>query len=166
MTKYRDLAARLRSRIGPEFAVGDRLPVISRLQAEYDIRGLNTVREALRVLADEGLVRIEHGRGSFVAALPEPRSPVEELRPDVVVISGISREDRQVLTARADSRGESLNAYLLGLITRHAAEPTVSEVLDRAARRTERADRTSLEALEAERHERDRTAGERAGTPS
>jgi propanediol dehydratase small subunit len=43
---------------------------------------------------------------------------------------------------------------LLDLIAREVARPTVAEVLERAARRTERSDVSSLRILEAARAER------------
>lgn len=62
---------------------------------------------------------------------------------------------RRVLKARAAARGESLNAYLLDMIDRDVACPTVAEVLDRAARRADRATASAVDALEQARAERD-----------
>lgn len=62
---------------------------------------------------------------------------------------------RRALKARAAARGESLNAYLLDLIEREVARPTVAEVLGRAARRAERADASAVEVLEEVRGERE-----------
>lgn len=72
MAKYREIAADLRDRrLGTDFSLGDRLPGISELQTEYGGVALNTVRAALNILAEEKLVRIDHGVGTFVIALPE-----------------------------------------------------------------------------------------------
>ncbi|MGL5929598.1 MAG: FitA-like ribbon-helix-helix domain-containing protein, partial [Dermatophilaceae bacterium] len=54
-------------------------------------------------------------------------------------IRGVPDEARRGLRARAAARGQSLNAYLLDLLDREIARPTVAEVLQRAAGRTERA---------------------------
>jgi GntR family transcriptional repressor for pyruvate dehydrogenase complex len=55
---------------------GDGLPSVEQLAAAHSV-GVSSVREALRVLGAIGVVRIEHGRGSFVAE-PPPSPP--ELR--------------------------------------------------------------------------------------
>lgn len=49
---------------------GQRLPSIPRLAHEFGV-STGSVREAARVLASRGLLRIEHGRGVFVAATPD-----------------------------------------------------------------------------------------------
>lgn len=48
-------------------APGERLPGEQALAARFDVNR-HTVRQALRNLADRGLVRVEHGVGSFVGA--------------------------------------------------------------------------------------------------
>jgi plasmid stability protein len=77
-------------------------------------------------------------------------------------IRNVPDEDRNALKARAAARGESLNTYLLGLLQRDAARPTVQEVLDRAARRAERARESAVAALDQERESREggRSAGQ------
>ena len=70
-------------------------------------------------------------------------------------IRNVPDEARRALKARAAARGESLNTYLLGLIERDVARPTVREVLDRAARRADRASASAVEVLDAAREERD-----------
>src|SRR5699024_3592253 len=44
---------------------GDRLPTLQVLAKNFDV-SISTIREALRVLQDQGLVSIEQGRGIFV----------------------------------------------------------------------------------------------------
>jgi antitoxin FitA len=70
-------------------------------------------------------------------------------------IRDVAEETRRALKARAAARGESLNRYLLDLIERDVARPTVADVLDRAARRAERATGSALDALEDARDERE-----------
>lgn len=70
-------------------------------------------------------------------------------------IRNVPDEERRALKARAAARGESLNAYLLDLISREVARPTVDEVLDRAARRAERAETSTVDVLNTARSERD-----------
>ncbi|MGI8651928.1 MAG: FitA-like ribbon-helix-helix domain-containing protein [Geodermatophilaceae bacterium] len=75
--------------------------------------------------------------------------------PSLLQIRNVPEEARRALKARAAARGESLNSYLLELIARDVARPTVADVLQRAARRTERADTSALEFVAAARAERD-----------
>lgn len=66
-TIYLDLRRRLAS---GEWGVGDPLPAIAELMDQYATPSLNTVRSAQKLLAEEGLVRSEQGRGVFVLAIP------------------------------------------------------------------------------------------------
>lgn len=70
-------------------------------------------------------------------------------------IRNVPDASRRVLKTRAAAQGRSLNAYLLDLIDREVARPTVSEVLERAAGRGERATASALDAIAASRTERD-----------
>ncbi|MGH3978385.1 MAG: FitA-like ribbon-helix-helix domain-containing protein [Pseudonocardiaceae bacterium] len=63
-------------------------------------------------------------------------------------IRNVPDDARRALKARAAARGESLNTYLLDLIEREVARPTVEEVLDRAARRAGRAGASAVDVLE------------------
>jgi hypothetical protein len=62
---------------------------------------------------------------------------------------------RRALEARAASRGESLNRYLLRLVEQDVARPTVAEVLDRAARRAEHATSSAVGVIDEARGERE-----------
>lgn len=77
-------------------------------------------------------------------------------------IRNVPDEARRALKARAAARGESLNAYLLELLSREVARPTIGEVLERAARRAERAETSAVEALHAARSERDEQLRQRS----
>jgi GntR family transcriptional repressor for pyruvate dehydrogenase complex len=50
-----------------EWVVGQRLPSITQLAQTLGV-GTGSVREAVKVLASLGIIRIEHGRGMFVAS--------------------------------------------------------------------------------------------------
>lgn len=66
----RRIAQELRREIvAGELAPGKKLPSERQLAAQYGI-ARNTAREAVRILADEGLVTSEHGRGVFVREKP------------------------------------------------------------------------------------------------
>lgn len=79
-------------------------------------------------------------------------------------IRNVPDEARRALTARAAARGESLNAYLLNLLDREVARPTVAEVLERAARRSERATASAVDALDEARAQREQHRPERRST--
>lgn len=70
-------------------------------------------------------------------------------------IRNVPDEARRTLKARAAARGESLNTYLLNLLHQEVARPTAAEVLDRAARRSERTTASALEVLDDARSQRD-----------
>lgn len=70
-------------------------------------------------------------------------------------IRNVPDEARRALKARAAARGESLNSYLLDLIQREVRRPSVEEVLERAARRAERATGSALDVVEEARHARE-----------
>ncbi|MDQ3474888.1 MAG: hypothetical protein M3492_00705 [Actinomycetota bacterium] len=70
-------------------------------------------------------------------------------------IRNVPDDARRALKARAAARGESLNAYLLDLIERDVARPTVEEVLARAARRAGGARASAVDVLDAARRERE-----------
>jgi plasmid stability protein len=73
-------------------------------------------------------------------------------------IREVPDEARRALKSRAAALGKSLNAYLLELIDREVARPTVDEVLTRAAARTERATASALQVIDATRAEREMPA--------
>jgi GntR family transcriptional regulator len=69
-TASRQLAARLRALIeAGDLAPGDKLPSERALAAQHDL-ARNTAREAIRQLAESGLVTAQHGRGVFVRGKP------------------------------------------------------------------------------------------------
>jgi DNA-binding GntR family transcriptional regulator len=63
---YLQLAALLREQIrSGELAPRSRVPSLTDLAAEHGVADM-TVRKALRVLIDEGLIETRPGRGTFV----------------------------------------------------------------------------------------------------
>lgn len=70
-------------------------------------------------------------------------------------IRDVPDEARRALKAKAAARGQSLNSYLLDLIERDAARPTVVEVLARAHERSERASVSATEPVRSGRQERE-----------
>lgn len=68
---YAQLASVLRSRVlSGEWATGEPIPSIDDLCTSYGL-GRITVRQALQILADEGLVSSQRGRRTFVTYTPE-----------------------------------------------------------------------------------------------
>lgn len=74
-------------------------------------------------------------------------------------IRNVPEETRRALKARAAASGRSLNAYLLDLLRREVARPSVGEVLERAAGRAEHSTASALGVLQAARDERQREIG-------
>ncbi len=73
--KYADVAKDLRRRMAspdPEWEVGSQIPTLSELQDHYRIGGSQTIRSALGILVEEGLIETRQGRGAFVVRIPEP----------------------------------------------------------------------------------------------
>lgn len=62
-TLTHELTARI---VSGEYAPGERLPTEAQLQERWGV-SRSVVREAMKVLASQGLVRIEQGRGTFVS---------------------------------------------------------------------------------------------------
>jgi GntR family transcriptional regulator len=75
---YRQIADHLRAAISKgRLREGDQLPSEVALMNHYGVARM-TIRNALRVLQDEGLITAEHGRGVYVRAKP----PVRRLASD------------------------------------------------------------------------------------
>ena len=80
--KYELLAGLLRSRL-PEFeSRGGRLPTEAQLMQAYSM-SRQTVRHALRILAEEGLIESRQGSGSYVMEFdryePAPANVMEKV---------------------------------------------------------------------------------------
>ena len=77
LTQYERLAGMLRDRIASgTYARGDKLPSEMELMDDSGL-SRSTVRHALKVLVDEGLVRTERTAGRYVT---EDRALIEQLR--------------------------------------------------------------------------------------
>lgn len=75
MYVYEQLAAHLAARIrAGEFPPGSRLPGEIALKDEYVV-SLSTVRSAMRVLREQGLVQTRAVKGTFVADELPPEQP-------------------------------------------------------------------------------------------
>ena len=68
---YQGVLDTLRERIrSEEWSPGQRVPTVAELSKEFGV-GHSSMREALRILGNEQLLRIEQGRGIFVADGPK-----------------------------------------------------------------------------------------------
>ncbi|GAA4828266.1 hypothetical protein GCM10025787_03240 [Saccharopolyspora rosea] len=111
----RHLADQLRDAIDRgEHEPGEQLPSYRDLAAKYGL-ALNTVRDAVRLLSQQGLVVVQQGRGAFVAERTE--EPLDE----TVRAARAELEDvRKRLRATTDELS--------------AVERRLSDVVDRIAR--------------------------------
>jgi GntR family transcriptional regulator len=57
---------------------GDQLPTETALAAEFDV-GRTTIREALKLLEQDGVIDVRHGLGRFVSAIPTLERPITRL---------------------------------------------------------------------------------------
>jgi GntR family transcriptional repressor for pyruvate dehydrogenase complex len=65
---YSLVAEAIKARIAAgDWSVGQRLPSISQLAKEFGA-GVGSIREAVKALASQGIIRIDHGRGMFVVS--------------------------------------------------------------------------------------------------
>jgi GntR family transcriptional regulator len=72
---YEQVAGHLAARIrAGELAAGTRLPPEPELAGQYGV-AYHTVRGAIRLLREQGLVVTMHGRGNYVAAQPGAPPP-------------------------------------------------------------------------------------------
>ena len=68
--RYAQLADVLRGRIARgQWRTGDQLPTLDELTQEFDVARV-TVRQAIELLAREGLLSAQQGRGTFVTGVP------------------------------------------------------------------------------------------------
>ncbi|WP_255954601.1 GntR family transcriptional regulator [Streptomyces odontomachi] len=69
---YERIADQIRASIrAGQLRPGDRLPAETKLAEQYK-RSVPTIRDALRLLRDEGLIEKQHGRGNFVRRARTP----------------------------------------------------------------------------------------------
>jgi plasmid stability protein len=73
----------------------------------------------------------------------------------LVQIRNVPEQTRRRLKQRAAARGESLNTYLLRVLAAEVERPTVADVLDRAASRSERATVSAIDIVRRERSQRE-----------
>ncbi len=106
-----------------EWLPGQRLPSITELGARYAV-GTGSVREAIRTLESRGILRMEHGRGTFVSSVENTR----ELSFDLLATDSILAlcEARRVLepelAALACDRGSDTEVAEIARLAREMEE--------------------------------------------
>ncbi|MCC6472134.1 MAG: GntR family transcriptional regulator [Burkholderiales bacterium] len=97
MPRYAQLADLLRSRITRGvWDPGARLPSLDALTEEFDVARV-TARQAIDLLAREGLVSAEQGRGTFVTARPGSERSIR-LETSLRTLAEVYRDDKPQLT--------------------------------------------------------------------
>lgn len=95
--RYAQLADLLRGRIERGlWTPGARLPSLEQLMEEFDLARV-TVRQAVELLAREGLVSPQQGRGTFVTARP-PRPRALKMQTTLRELAQVYRHDKPKLT--------------------------------------------------------------------
>lgn len=97
LPRYAQLAELLRQRIARGvWAQGQKLPSLDALTREFDVARV-TVRQAVELLARDGLVSPQQGRGTFVTALPA-RERWLRLETSLRDLADVYRDDKPKLT--------------------------------------------------------------------
>ncbi len=95
--RYARLAQLLHQRIDKGvWKPGDHLPALPELMAEFDVARV-TARQAVALLAREGLVSVSRGRGTVVQSRPEQHAPLV-LHTSLAAMAEAYRNDRPTLT--------------------------------------------------------------------
>lgn len=132
---YEDVANRIRERIRTEqWRTGERLPPEAELAQKFDV-SRSTVREAVRCLQIEGLLRSKAGSGTFVA----DNAPVILQTRELAAIMG----DREHLSDLVQAR-YILEPQMAALAAEQAAEGEKRHLCDLVDRMAEQKGRFSL----------------------
>lgn len=119
-TVYEEIKRRIRSGMWPP---GTQLPPLDRLSAELNV-GISSVREAVRILGKQNILRIEQGRGTFVQpdflyAPAEQQDRLDQLadasllqllearlliEPKLAALAAVRRSDEEARTLLANAR--------------------------------------------------------------
>jgi len=95
--RYAQLSTLLRRRIERgDWPAGAQLPTLDALTDEFGVARV-TVRQAITLLAREGLVRAERGRGTFVTGAAPPRGQLR-LATTLAALADLYRHDEPKLT--------------------------------------------------------------------
>ena len=119
VSRYIQLSTLFRNRIETgEWALGQRLPTVDELAVECEV-ARETVRQALHLLANEGLIERFRAKGTFVKAAPTTPLWCEVgtdfsgllISQEGATIELLAEQARVALTIRRDSYGELVPEY-------------------------------------------------------
>jgi GntR family transcriptional regulator len=115
---YKQIADHLRTAIARgRLREGDQLPSEARLMSHYTVARM-TIRNAIRLLQDEGLVTAEHGKGVYVRSRP----PVRRLASDRFA-QRHRKEGKAAFVAEAEQVGATPQVDMLQVgESQHSAE--------------------------------------------
>jgi GntR family transcriptional regulator len=100
---------------------GDRLPTEHEIGAHFDV-GRTTVREALKLLEQDGVVEPHHGLGHFVGPLADIRRPISRLESVTEMMRRLGYEVRNRVLSVEERPAANDEAEALGLL---AGEPII-----------------------------------------
>ena len=110
---HRQLTSDLRARIlDGRLSAGARLPTDNELAAEYQL-SRDTVRQALALLADEGLIERVQGRGTFVCQIPASLAE-DEVTPGFSATLPEQKQIGLLLNSNQRELGDALQDILAG----------------------------------------------------
>lgn len=96
---YLHIANLMRRRVeSNEWAPGARLPAITTLAAEFGVANV-TVRQAIAILEDEGLLRREQGRGTYVNSTLAPKATFSVGLDWPALIRMLTKSDPHLITS-------------------------------------------------------------------
>lgn len=111
---WRQIADRIRLAIGSgEFV--DRLPPETALAARFGVNR-HTVREAIAALEEEGVLRAEQGRGTFIERKQRLAYPIGVRTRFSEGLRGQTRDRRGILLDQSVERADERTAEALGLV--------------------------------------------------
>jgi GntR family phosphonate transport system transcriptional regulator len=111
---WRQIHAQLEAAISSgRFGPGDRLPSENSLSVEFGVNR-HTIRRALSVLEEDGLIRVEQGRGSFVRE-PVIHYPVSRRTRFSENLSRQRRTPGNILLSAVDAEADPQVAEALGI---------------------------------------------------
>jgi GntR family transcriptional regulator len=143
---YRQIADQLRvAVVRGRLHAGDQIPSEAQLMEHYGVARM-TVRNALRVLQDEGLITAEHGRGVYV----RDRPPVRRLASDRFA-QRYRKDGKAAFTVEAEQAGATPSVDRLKVRETRPAEDVAKRLqLDDGIRVVERSRRYSLDGRPVE----------------
>ena len=107
-----ELAARLQEQIAAgTFGIGEKLPPEPELMRIFGV-GRSTVREAVRILSDMGLLRVRQGAGTFVVSRNAPDLMTQRLkRADIRELDEVRRILEAAIVEKAAERYTEQDAF-------------------------------------------------------